>query len=258
MPWCPKCKSEYREGVTICAECGSVLVNDEQFDELVKIEAASALSEDRFQEENRCSKKNRYLEESFQEENRISEADAEDRITDNRESTMHSLYWDSSERASENRSSAWILLVMGGLGLLGAGLGMTGLLPVEFSNPYLIYGVMTAVFLLFIVAGIVSMKNAIIFERKAKSENSLKDILLEWCRESLHREEVDQQIGAEEIASDEILYLKRFECLKIKLNHQFLNLDQGFLDKLIEDCVYDMVFEGEEPAGCAENKEQKT
>lgn len=26
MPWCPKCKNEYREGFTVCADCGSTLV----------------------------------------------------------------------------------------------------------------------------------------------------------------------------------------------------------------------------------------
>ena len=26
MPWCPKCKNEYRDGITKCADCGSVLV----------------------------------------------------------------------------------------------------------------------------------------------------------------------------------------------------------------------------------------
>ena len=211
-------------------------MDEEQFDELEKAQETAALSEYRFQK---------------------AEVE-EEQVSDDRESSIASLYRDSSERASENRSSAWILLVMGGLGLLGSGLGIAGLLPVHFSNPYLTYGVMTAVFLLFIVAGIVSMKNAIIFERKAESENSLKDILLEWCRASLHKDELDQQIGAEEIAGDEILYLKRFECLKIKLNHQFVNLDQGFLEKLIEDCVYNMVFEEKDHTICAEDGDQKT
>lgn len=26
MPWCPDCKSEYRDGFTTCSDCGSVLV----------------------------------------------------------------------------------------------------------------------------------------------------------------------------------------------------------------------------------------
>lgn len=27
MPWCPKCKTEYVDGITKCADCGSVLTN---------------------------------------------------------------------------------------------------------------------------------------------------------------------------------------------------------------------------------------
>ena len=26
MPWCPKCKTEYRDGIEKCSDCGSVLV----------------------------------------------------------------------------------------------------------------------------------------------------------------------------------------------------------------------------------------
>lgn len=28
MPWCPKCKNEYREGITVCADCNVELVED--------------------------------------------------------------------------------------------------------------------------------------------------------------------------------------------------------------------------------------
>ena len=28
MPWCPKCKTEYRDGVTACPDCGSRLVEE--------------------------------------------------------------------------------------------------------------------------------------------------------------------------------------------------------------------------------------
>ena len=31
-------------------------------------------------------------------------------------------------------------------------------------------------------------------------------------------------------------------AIKARLNHQFLNLDQGFLEKLIDDTVYEMVY----------------
>jgi len=27
MPWCPKCRNEYRKGITVCAECKVELVD---------------------------------------------------------------------------------------------------------------------------------------------------------------------------------------------------------------------------------------
>ncbi len=40
MPWCPKCKNEYREGITVCADCGTPLVDD-MVEEVVKEEVFS-------------------------------------------------------------------------------------------------------------------------------------------------------------------------------------------------------------------------
>ena len=31
MPWCPKCETEYREGILTCADCGSTLVENLNF-----------------------------------------------------------------------------------------------------------------------------------------------------------------------------------------------------------------------------------
>ena len=153
------------------------------------------------------------------------------------------LYQDSRERANENRSSAWILLIMGSVGLIVIVLGIMGMIPLHFSNPYLFYGVMAAVFILFIVAGIVSMNNAKLFAKKAESENSLRDAMLAWCRENLRAQELDSEIGVDGTESEEALYFKRFECIKAKLNYQFVNLDQCFLEKFIDDSVYDMIYE---------------
>ena len=37
MPWCPKCKNEYRDGVTVCADCGCELVDSLEEVERVKL-----------------------------------------------------------------------------------------------------------------------------------------------------------------------------------------------------------------------------
>ena len=33
MPWCPKCKTEYRDGFRVCADCGSELVAEQPIEE---------------------------------------------------------------------------------------------------------------------------------------------------------------------------------------------------------------------------------
>ena len=221
MPWCPKCKNEYREGFSVCADCGSVLVDEETFVRLEAEQPADFSSE--AAEEKAGASQSRGKGES----SRIP-------------------YRDNAERASENRSSAWVLMAVGGFGIAVLILGITGMIPLHFSNAYLFYGVMAAVFIQFLVAGIISMKNALIFEKSAESENSVKTALLDWCRQNLRKEDLDQQIGIEEKPSMEILYFRRFEAIKAKLNHQFLNLDQGFLEKLIDDTVYEMVYGADE------------
>ena len=80
MPWCPKCKNEYREGFSVCADCGSVLVDEETFVRLEAEQPADFSSE--AAEEKAGASQSRGKGES----SRIP-------------------YRDNAERASENRSS---------------------------------------------------------------------------------------------------------------------------------------------------------
>ncbi len=235
MPWCPKCKTEYREGFKICADCGSELVLNEPADFPVEDQGGleNALPEG-------TSKERACFEETAGDP--VDKIDEEgDRAQPRERRGGAGIYRDSSERASDNRSSAWVLLGLGVLGLIAVVLGAVGVIPLRLGNQYLFYGVMGAIFILFLVAGVVSMKNAKFFEKKAESENSLRQTLLEWCRDNLSAADIDVEvrIGG---ASEEIAYFKRFSYIKERLNHQFVNLSQGFLDQFIDDYIYDEIF----------------
>lgn len=259
MPWCPKCRSEYREGFTVCADCGSSLISEAEYEKLLAAEeeeaeeklyealkqkAEAALGQEESGESAEPEEPGKAAE---TEEREASKPEIREISGARKNSGEGLLYQDSSQRASDNRSSAWALLAMGTAGLLVVILGAAGVLPLKFGDSYLFCGVMGAIFILFLVAGVVSMRNARIFEGKAESENSLRDTLMGWCRENLHAEEINREVGVgSEESSEEELYFRRFEYIKAKLNHQFVNLDQGFLDKLIDDSVYEAIFEEKE------------
>lgn len=324
MAWCPKCKNEYREGITVCAECGCELVGEEQiikrvpivygdekhmvilakyleyndfknvavvYDQKQKLnfllvneedkEKATKLAKVFVEQKTKEEMMQRQMQmqqmqqqmmqqqmmqqqmqkqaagevkqesgvETSTQENVQGEQTGDNTATaeDNsgRVSVPAGAYLDSAKKAEDNRSSAWTLLLVGGLGMLFLILGITGVLPFKVGNPYMFYGVMSAIFILFIVMGFVSMKNAKFFAKNAESETNLKNTLLDWCRENLKAEEIDAKVNTGEIGYEE-LCLRRYEFIKYRINHQFMNLDQGFLDRLIDDEVYEMVFPSEE------------
>lgn len=270
MAWCPKCKNEYREGITVCTECGCALVDESELVTMVPLifgEEQQMLALQEFLQYNQIANTDirydetesvyellvresdlqhaRKLSGVFLEQNVSSDITETDEQEEEDSQVLQAAkpYVNSAVQAEENRSSAWTLLVIGGLGILGIILCITGIIPLRIGNPYMFYGVMSAVFLLFVVMGAVSMRNAKIFAKKAESENSLRDSLLKWCRENLTIEKIDNQIENAEELSEEILYFKRYEMIRKMINHQFMNLDQGFLEKLIDDEVYDLIFD---------------
>lgn len=218
MAWCQKCKYEYREGFTVCPDCGTELVDEET---LIFLE-----------EQEKASKENAAEEEETPPEAVLHTTSAQGGLS----------YMNNGTKAEENRSSGWVLLIVGAIGMLVMALGMTGVLPFRVGNSYMFYGVMSAVFILFLVMGVVSMRNAKLFEKKAESENSLVDTLLAWSKEHLTAEGVDAQIDQASETPEEVLYYKRFEVIRSQMNHQFMNLDQQMLENLIDTKIYEQIF----------------
>ena len=193
MAWCPKCKNEYRKGITVCAECGCELVEEEQNMKLVPIvvgeeaqmqilkkfleyndmqgaqigyneaqqmyallvkeadkekalKIAKVFMEQRMQEEmKRRALENAGVELPKQQTEAEDEEDNSGRVT-----VPGGAYLNSAQKAEDNRSSAWTLLLIGGIGIIIMILGILDLLPFQVGNPYLFYGVMSAIFILFI------------------------------------------------------------------------------------------------------------
>lgn len=150
-------------------------------------------------------------------------------------------YRDNKSRAQDNKSSAWVLTIIGILGLVVSILGFFKVIPFRVGNPYFFYGIITALFLVFIVMGVVSFINGKKFERKVSSEVTVYDSIISWAKKNLTAEIIDSKIDASD-SDEEEMYFKRIELISGMINSQFVNLEPEFVDNIIDNDIYDMLY----------------
>lgn len=243
MPWCPKCKNEYKEGITVCMDCNCELVEEEPVDRS-ELEILQAEFEKMSDEE----------KEAFKESVKQAVMEAEHHSSHGKPVMP---YQDNASKAEDNKSSGYMLIAFGIIGMVVVVLGIAGVLPFHLSGAgkYMTYGVMSALFLLFIVMGLVSMKSYRFFAKEAESENSLRSTMEKWCKENLDAKEMDTVLFGESLkavdsddiydensVSDAEKYFKRSSYIKEKLTEKFMNLDEAFLDNFIDE-IYTVIFE---------------
>ena len=147
-------------------------------------------------------------------------------------------YQSSEEQAKDNHSSAYMLLFFGIIGLMAdAAVFVINPMRMPVFNQYLSFGVMGALFILFIVMGGLSMRSYIRLNRKADEENSLKKALEDWCQANLTQETIDRNCVEDQDAEDsqtEGIYFLRTGYMKEQIQKKFLNLDEDLLDHFVD------------------------
>lgn len=156
-------------------------------------------------------------------------------------------YQSSEAKAENNRSSAYTLLAVGSVGFIVVLLIFFNVIPVYRNagiNKYLVCGVMGAMFVLFIVFGIVSMRDSKLLLVKAKSENTLRSEIARWCQENLDCTAIDALIleEGETLAdlTEEERYYRRTERMRAAIDDKFMNLDDAFVDNFVDDYYQEM------------------
>lgn len=125
------------------------------------------------------------------------------------------------------------------------GLSVFDIIPFKLtgSTGYMTYGVIGALFVLFIVMGFVSMRSSKVFEKEAESENTLKDTIETWCLENFNTYEIDVELFGGEDITEEEKYFRRISYMKFHICKQFVNLNEEFLDHILDE-IYTVIFEG--------------
>lgn len=242
MPWCPKSKNEYVEGIKVCADCGTELVdsleeNNEEDNHrediqlfLKKYTDEIVAAEKIIEDENLTDDEKSAIERFVVDEN-PEDAEAENAV-------WRRAYQNSAQKAEDNKSSAYTLLFLGVIGLAVCILILSGVIPMyqnSVTTKYLVCGVMSALFILFIVFGFVSMKSFKVLTLKAKSEDSLLEEITKWCEENLTVEKIDAGLFDNEEIPEEQKYFARTDKMKKIIQDKFMNLEEAFLDNFIDD-----------------------
>ncbi len=113
-------------------------------------------------------------------------------------------YQSNAELAKDNHSSGAMLIIVGIIGIvIDLIVFSTNPFNVPEFNRFLSCGVMLALFILFIVMGILSLRTYKILIVKAAEEDNLKKELTKWCDDNLTKEKIAVEIYELEHSEDE-------------------------------------------------------
>ena len=154
-------------------------------------------------------------------------------------------YVKKSDKYEDIRSSAFTMLIVGMLGVIFVILSLTKVINIPFSETtaWLFYTIMSAVFVAFVIAGIVSLVKANKLKEEAVVEDAKIDEINIWAKDNLRTDAIDLGLDLNETV--EILYFSRAEKIKSILMHQFEDVDEGLIDLLTEN-IYQRLYEDDE------------
>ncbi len=274
MPWCPKCKMEYVEGVTVCPDCGSPLAENKesfikstltpvfrgeeavseriaQFLDYSGIQSVSAgepdengypvlVSENEYDEALKLVRVFLYKESEQKVLTEEEKQEAEERMQ-----KAPAPYIKKADKYEDMNSSAITLLAVGTLGAVFMVTKIAGILPLSFGSASLLFDiVMSAIFIFFLVAGFSTLKRAKQIKGEINEEVTATQNITEWFLSEYTAEFIDNIVFDEEDLPDELKYFKRTEYIKHELNTRLTELEDSYLEDLTEN-LYHSIFESE-------------
>ena len=221
MPFCPKCKSEYKEGIKECVDCKIPLVDFlPETDYEISEEQSEALAY-----------------QTMAEELDLGEMTEED------VKPIHA-YQNKKDKAEDFKSSAYTLITVGVVGLICLVLIELHIIPVTLYAPgkYITYGVMGALFVIFIISGVRSFASAKKYANEAADEDSNTKAIMDFALNNLTKEKIIELANINESLPEEMKYFKYSEIIKNSVVQQFGEQDLSFLESICDE-IYGKIFE---------------
>ncbi|MBO4902487.1 MAG: hypothetical protein J5518_06820 [Lachnospiraceae bacterium] len=231
MPWCPNCKYEYKEGITVCADCGAELVDSldeieteepvQDSEDVSDLSALDGLTHEELEE---------YTKEVLLKQDEVKEIAG---------------YRKAKDRAGDLRSSGYALAGVGALGLIVMALYVSGVIHIPLSDNIRLISIITlsAMFLFFLIMGIRSFADAKKCDADSVEEEALDEQVINFATSNLTAASVDEACGlAETEAEEEMKYFARTAYMKKILSEEFQDLTPAHLENLMER-IYTEIYE---------------
>ena len=216
--WCPKCKTEYIDGITKCADCGVDLVEElpgTSYDDLSG-ETREKLSHIKAVEESKST------------------------LNPTEGSTR---YIDKRSQYEEMKSSAYTFLFVGVLGILAMILIALDIIPLHMAAymRVIMAIVMGGLFLFFLFIGVQSFRKMKGLSGEADSEETLTNEILTSFLDGHTAASIDASISDAGAMENEQLYFYRYEQIKRILSEDHPGLAEDYTEDLIEK-IYTSLF----------------
>ena len=148
------------------------------------------------------------------------------------------VYVSKESKKEETKSTAYSFLLVSVFGFIALILFATGVLPVHVADymKIMLCIVMGVMLLIFFVIGIVSLRQLKTLGTQAEKENDLSSEIISWFTSTYSAKDIDEEVF------DQDLYFKRYEIMTRFLSKQYPDLEETFLDHLVEE-LYGNLFE---------------
>lgn len=264
MPFCPNCKNEYRKGFTECHECKIPLVDSLEEANAIQIKPKRVFDVndersyeflDQYKEEAEEEEDSEivsysdltFSEKQFQKNEEESDDDLEvvapisEQMMRQRQIAesirKQSSYVDKKQKIEDYKSSGFVLTLVGGVGLVALVLLYLGIIP-GFSglkSNYMFMGVMLVMFIVFIIAGIVSFAQIKTIILEAEADDDLISRVNQFFDEYLTVEKLAKEVACGKNDTEEELYFKRTEYMTRVLLQKFPEMNESLREKIIDD-----------------------
>ena len=208
MPYCPKCRIEFLEGIETCSECGSSLVDELPEGEEVLVPDWDAMDE----------------------EERSLNAHKEAAQLRNAASTV---YVKKADKFEDLHSTAVCFTVLGILGLVFCIFNIIGIVRV-YQNPVQLTA-MVIIFGIFLAIGISSYFRSKKVKEQISGEESLTKEINAWMEETITKELLNKL--SDPSLSAEANFLQQSERIKEMIYQEF-NIEKdsdSYLEMLIDE-----------------------